>query len=133
MRIAIRAILLTRCRSLDELIQRIRQFAALIGAALAQLSRYLFGNVANPTFRDVKANDANWVAVLAFQQIVDNSKQAPAGLGATGAGDSQSLRTARGVAFQETPPNLGGPAENWPCFSDSVDSLNAGTGARFDG
>ena len=60
-------------RLLDELMQRIRQFAVLIGAALAQLSRYLFGNVANPTFREVKANDANRVAVLAFQQIVDDS------------------------------------------------------------
>ena len=39
----------------DELMQRIRQFAVLIGAALAQLSRYLFRNVTNPTFREVKA------------------------------------------------------------------------------
>ena len=60
-------------RLLDELLQRIRQFAILIGAALAQLSRYLFGHVANPTFREVKANDANRVPVLAFQQIVDDS------------------------------------------------------------
>ena len=59
-------------RLLDELMQRIRQFAVLIGAALAQLSRYLFGNVANPTFREVKANDANRALVLAFQQIVDD-------------------------------------------------------------
>ena len=58
---------------LDELMQRIRQFAVLIGAALAQLSRYLFGNVANPTFREVKANDANRVVVLAFQRILDDS------------------------------------------------------------
>ena len=57
-------------RLLNELLQRIRQFA---GAALAQLSRYLFGNVANPTFREVKANDANRAPVLAFQQIVDDS------------------------------------------------------------
>ena len=40
---------------------------------LAQPSLYLFGNVANPTFREVKANDANRVAVLAFPQIVDDS------------------------------------------------------------
>jgi hypothetical protein len=53
--------------------QRIRQFAVLIGAALAQPTRYLFGNVANPTFRQVKANDANRVSVLAFQQILDDS------------------------------------------------------------
>ena len=53
--------------------QRIRQFAILIGAALAQLSRYVIGHVANPTFRDVKANDANRVPVLAFQQVVDDS------------------------------------------------------------
>ena len=58
---------------LDELMQRIRQFAVLIGAALAQLSRYLFGNVANPTFREIKANDANGVAVPSFPQIVDDS------------------------------------------------------------
>jgi hypothetical protein len=58
---------------LDELMQRIRQFAVLFGAAPAQLSRYLFGKVANPTFREVKANDANRVAVLAFPQIVDDS------------------------------------------------------------
>ena len=60
-------------RSLNELLQQIRQFATLIGAALAQLSRYRFGHVANPTFREVKGNDANRVAVLAFQQIVDDS------------------------------------------------------------
>jgi len=59
-------------RLLDELMQRIRQFAVLIGAALAQLSRYLFGNVANPTFREIKANDANGVAVPSFPQIVDD-------------------------------------------------------------
>jgi hypothetical protein len=53
--------------------QRIRQFAVLIGAALAQLSRYLFTNVTNPTFWEVKANDANRVVVLAFPQIVDDS------------------------------------------------------------
>jgi hypothetical protein len=57
---------------LDKLMQRIRQFAVIIGAAPAELFRDLFGNVANPTFLHVKANDANWVAVLAFQQIVDN-------------------------------------------------------------
>ena len=60
-------------RLLDELLQRIRQFAVLIGAALEQLSRYRFGHVANPTFREVKANDANRVVVLAFQQILDDS------------------------------------------------------------
>ena len=60
-------------RLLDELLQRIRQFAILFGAALAQLLRYRFGHVANPTFREVKANDAHRVAVLAFQQIVDDS------------------------------------------------------------
>jgi hypothetical protein len=57
---------------LDELMQRIRQFAGLIGAALAQLSRYLFGNVADPTLRQIKANDANGVAVPSFPQIVDD-------------------------------------------------------------
>jgi hypothetical protein len=56
----------------DELMPRIRQFAVLIGAALAQPSLYLFGNVANPTLREIKANDANRVAV-AFPQIVDDS------------------------------------------------------------
>jgi hypothetical protein len=59
-------------RLLDELMQRIRQFAVLIGAALAQLSRYLFGNVADPTLRQIKANDANGVAVPSFPQIVDD-------------------------------------------------------------
>ena len=53
--------------------QRIRQFAVLIGAALAQLSRYVIGHVAKPTFREVKANNANRVPVLAFQQVVDDS------------------------------------------------------------
>jgi len=57
---------------LGELMQRFRQFAVLISAALAQPSHYLFGNVANPTFREVKANDADRVPVLAFQQIVDD-------------------------------------------------------------
>ena len=42
------------------------------GAALAELLRYRFGHVANPTFRKVKANDADRVPVLAFQQIVDD-------------------------------------------------------------
>jgi hypothetical protein len=60
-------------RSLDELMQRIRQFATLFGAVLAQLSRYVLGHVANPTFGDIKANDANRVPVLAFQQIADDS------------------------------------------------------------
>ena len=60
-------------RLLDKLMQQIRQFVVLIGAALAQLLRYLFGDVANPTFGKVKANDANRVAVLAFQQIADDS------------------------------------------------------------
>ena len=63
---------LSPCRFLDELMQRIRQFAVLIGAALAQLSRYRFGHVANPT-SEIKTNDANWIAVLAFQQILDDS------------------------------------------------------------
>jgi hypothetical protein len=53
-------------RLLDELMQRIGQFAVFIGAALAQLLRNLFGNVANPTFRNVETDDANRVAVLAF-------------------------------------------------------------------
>src|SRR5258707_2624306 len=60
-------------RLLNELLQRIRQFAILIGAALAQRSRYVLGHVANPTFGDIKANDAHRVLVLAFQQIVDDS------------------------------------------------------------
>ena len=38
-----------------------------------QRSRYVLGHVANPTFGDIKANDANRVLVLAFQQIVDDS------------------------------------------------------------
>jgi hypothetical protein len=37
----------TASRLLDEQMQRIRQFAALIGAALAEPSRYFFGNVAS--------------------------------------------------------------------------------------
>jgi hypothetical protein len=57
----------------DELMQRVWQFATPIGAALAQHSRYVFGNVANPTFGDIKAYDANRVVVLAFQQIVEDS------------------------------------------------------------
>jgi hypothetical protein len=61
-------------RLLDELMQRIRQFAVLIRAALAQLSRYLFGNVANPTFREVKANDANRVPVLANKSLMTASE-----------------------------------------------------------
>jgi hypothetical protein len=52
-------------RLLDELMQRIRQFATLFGAALAQLSRYVLGHVANPTFGDIKANNAHRVLVLA--------------------------------------------------------------------
>ena len=45
--------LLSPSRFLNELIQRPRQFATLIGAVLAQSSGYLFGNVANPPFREV--------------------------------------------------------------------------------
>ena len=60
-------------RLLDELLQRIWQFATRFTATLAQLSRYQFGHVANPTFREVKANDANRVVVLAFKQVVDDS------------------------------------------------------------
>jgi hypothetical protein len=40
---------------------------------LAQSSGYLFGNVANPPFRGVKANYSNRVAILAFLQILDDS------------------------------------------------------------
>jgi hypothetical protein len=64
---------LSQTLTVDELMQRIWQFAVLIGAALAQPTRYLFGNVANPAFREVKANDADRVSVLAFQQILDDS------------------------------------------------------------
>ena len=53
--------------------QRLGKFATLIGAVLAQLLRYLFGNVANPAFGEVKSNDANRAAVLSFQQILDDS------------------------------------------------------------
>ena len=53
--------------------QRPGKFATLIGAVLAQLLRYLFGNVANPAFGEVKGNDANRAAVLSFQQILDDS------------------------------------------------------------
>lgn len=52
--------------------QRLGKFATLIGAVLAQLLRYIYGNVANPAFREVKSNDANRVAGLSFQQILDN-------------------------------------------------------------
>jgi hypothetical protein len=45
--------LLSPSRFLNELIQRSRQFATLIGAVLAQPSGYLFGNVSNPPFREV--------------------------------------------------------------------------------
>ena len=65
--------LLSPSRFLNELIQRPRQFATLIGAVLAQSSGYLFGNVANPPFRGVKANYSNRVAILAFLQILDDS------------------------------------------------------------
>lgn len=52
--------------------QRIGQFAAAIGAALAQFLCYFFGNVTNPTLREIKANDAYRIAVLALQQILDD-------------------------------------------------------------
>ena len=59
-------------RSLDKLMQRLGKLAPFTGAVLAQLLCYILGNVADPTFGEVKSNDANRVAVLSFQQILDD-------------------------------------------------------------
>ena len=53
--------------------QRLRQFATLIGAVLAQPWAISSETSRNPPFRAVKAIYANRVAILAFQQILDDS------------------------------------------------------------
>jgi len=62
-----------RSRIAQEILQEFRQVEVLIRASLAHLARYVFRNVSRPSVRGVEPNDANGIAVLAFQQIVDDT------------------------------------------------------------
>src|SRR3954451_18355611 len=57
---------------LKKSLQEFRRLAALIGAAYAQLKRDVLRSVPHPSCRNVEANDANWIAVLALQQITND-------------------------------------------------------------
>jgi hypothetical protein len=54
---------------LDELMQRWGSSPNAIAAALAQFSRYFFGNVTNPALGELKANDANRIAVRVLNKF----------------------------------------------------------------
>jgi hypothetical protein len=45
----------------------------------------------------------------------------------------QPISRTAGWASKRPDPTWEVLSENWPCFSESGDSLNAGTAARFDG
>src|SRR5205085_11300192 len=53
--------------------QEVGQLAVLIGAALAQFAGDVFGHVARPSLRCVEANHPDRIAVLAIQQIVNDT------------------------------------------------------------
>jgi len=58
---------------LHELMQEVGQLAVVIGAALAQFAGDVFGHVARPSLRCVEANHPDRIAVLAIQQIVNDT------------------------------------------------------------
>jgi hypothetical protein len=57
---------------LHELRQEIRGITVLIGTALAQLARNVFGNVTGPSLSRVETDYADRVAEWAFEQTADN-------------------------------------------------------------